>query len=57
MLVGCLDGQIHHCKLGGASKVLLELEGGVIHMRFNHVRQVCVDCKLSAKSYCDNIMF
>ena len=49
MLVGCLDGQVHQCPVDGTSKVLLQLEGGVIHMRFNRVHQVSADCKLSGK--------
>ena len=40
ILVGGLDGQVSQCKVGGVCKPLLQLEGSVIHMRFNSDRTV-----------------
>ena len=36
VLVGCLDGRVHECEVGGATKEVLHLEGSVLHMQFSH---------------------
>ena len=45
MLVGALDGGIYRWGVGGASppsppSLLTQLEGSVIHMRFDHTHKV-----------------
>lgn len=36
VLVGCLDGRVHECEVGGATMEVLHLEGSVLHMQFSH---------------------
>ena len=40
ILVGGLDGQVTQCQVGGACKLLIQLEGSAIAMKLNSSRQV-----------------
>ncbi len=40
ILVGGLDGQVTQCHVGGACKLLIQLEGSAIAMKLNRSRQV-----------------
>ena len=40
VLLGCLDGCVHQWDVGGATQQLLQLEGSVLHVQFDHQLKV-----------------